>query len=391
MSRIPYLSQALIGRSRWMDFVMGAWFIFVAWMLTQIAFQTPLSAIGLELGIAPIIPVFDEDPNAMALMGGGLIGAGLGIALGAVGYLIHRNTEGGVRKAFAYVSGLGVVMSLVGMGLLVPAMGGDMSDASQDWLGNILGASPMAYALLLLSFCGAIVGAWLVQRFIHGRTFTSLLTAASRYRWKRMVWVLLLTWGVYALTTFVFSTMGIGGEIYANPERSRMLPFVVATLLFIPIQCAAEEIMFRGYFNQALGRYIPSAMVVFLITSVAFGALHLANPEIAAAKEDGTFWLAFGGYTLFGFILSIMVWIDNGLEAAIGVHIANNAWAATFINYEGSVLPIPGLYLSSPTSTDTLTGLVAMALVTFGVWVTRKPHIPGDPLANPAYSTVPAA
>ena len=387
MSRIPYLAQALRGRSRWTDFAIGAWFIVLAWVITQLMFQSPIGAIGQELGIAMVAPDIPSDKATIARLALGALAAVVGIFLGAVGYLIHRNTRGGVRRAFGIMSSIGVAMSIVGTIVVVPAMsGGDANAAAQEWIGAILAVSPMAYALLLLSFAGAIIGAWLVQRFVHGRTFTSLLTAASRYRWGRMVWVLLLTWGVYAVTTFVFSAMGLGGETYANPDRSKMLPFVLATLLFIPVQCAAEEIMFRGYFNQALGKYIPSAAVVFAITSIAFGAMHLANPEIATAKEEGTFWYAFAGYTLFGFFLSVMVWIDNGLEAAIGVHIANNAWAATFINYEGSVLPIPGLYISSPSSTDTWTGLAALALVMLGVWITRKPiAVLGDPLADPAY------
>ena len=393
MSRIPYLAQALVGRSRWYDFAIGAWFILLAWIVSQLVFQTPLTAISTELGLDAMMAdntaamLEQVEANAAQAALGGLM-ALLGVVIGVVCYLIHRNTQGGVSRAMGILSGIGVAASLVGAGLLVPAMGGASNEASSAWLGALLSASPLAYALLLLSFVGAFVGAWLVQRFVHGRTFLSLLTAARRYRWMRMVWVLLLTWGVYALTTFVFSSMGIGGEIYINPERSRMLPFVVATLLFIPIQCAAEEIMFRGYFNQALGKYIPSALVVFAITSIAFGAMHLANPEIATAKEEGTFWLAFSSYVLFGFLLSVMVWIDNGLEAAIGVHIANNAWAATFINYEGSVLPIPGLFLSSPAPTDIVTGLVALGLVTLGVWMTRKPMgVGNDPLADPAYAT----
>ena len=154
-----------------------------------------------------------------------------------------------------------------------------------------------------------------------------------------------------------------------------MLPFLVMTLLFIPIQASAEEVMFRGYFNQALARVIPSTLAVFAVTSLAFGALHLANPEIAAAKDDGTFWIAFAGYTLFGFALSLTVWFDNGLEAACGVHIANNVFAATFINYENSVLPIPGLWLteSAGVAEDSLMALLFISAVTLVLWWTRRP------------------
>jgi len=377
MRTIAYLDQAKLGRARWYDFVIGAWFLFIGWILGQLLFVMPIGEIaaGLDIQMSS-----EEDMEAVAavveespMTGLGSLLMLLSAAIVPITYLISRNTSEGVRKAFGIICGVFVALSVLGLVMAFPLLMASNTEEANDVMGQIIGQSPVAYGLILFSFIGAIIAAWLVQRFIHYRTMTSLITAAAKVRWMRIVWVLLLTWGVYAVMAFV-SVHILGAEVYANPERSRMLPFVIATLLFIPIQCAAEEIMFRGYLNQALARFIPNILVVFAITSILFGALHLANPEIGAAKENGTFWLVASSYVLMGFMFSVLVWIDNGLEAAIGVHIANNAWAATFINMETSVLPVPGLYLSKDSGGEMMaTGLIMMGLVILGVWLTRKP------------------
>ena len=371
-TRIPYLEQALVGRSRWWDFVFGAWFLFAGWILFQALFASPITDIGRELGIEPNEAQMEAMEAVMTP--GVLLGMTMLLVSGLlvpIAYIISRTTDKDVGKIFGIMAMAGVVASVLSIAVVAPALTGAM--AEDDPTLQVLGQSALAYGLLLFSFIGAFVAGWLVQRFIHYRTFHSLITAAARIRWGRIGWTLLATWGVYAVLAFVSVNM-LGQEVNPNPERSRMLPFVIATVLFIPIQCAAEELIFRGYLNQALGRFIPSALIVFALSSLAFGSLHLANPEIGAAQESGTFWIVASSYVLFGFILSLMVWIDNGLESAIGVHIANNAWAAIFINYENSVLPVPGLFIAGePGSGDTWLSLLGLAAVLAIVWVTRKP------------------
>lgn len=374
MTRIPYLAQANVGRSGLTDFIAGAVFILAAWIAGQFMGAIPLGTIGMDDRFAEEIAAMQRAsgmPSAAAAFGVlGTIGGVLAIGLGYAMYRTLAGAGGRVGQALVWLGALAGVA-----GLIAATQGSDpaQGEASQAWLGAVLGASPAAYGTLLAGFGGAILGAWGVQRWVHSRSFRSLLTAARRFRWSRVVWTLLLTWGIYAALLWVM-TLVSDPNVYPNPERGRMLPFVVATLLFIPIQCAAEEIMFRGYFNQALGRFIPNALAVFAITSLAFGLMHIANPEVASAREEGNFALVTSGYVLFGFFLSLMVWIDNGLEAAIGVHTANNAWAAIFVNYEGSVLPIPGLFLTTPDPTrDGWLLLVTLGLVLGGVWLTRRP------------------
>jgi hypothetical protein len=64
--------------------------------------------------------------------------------------------------------------------------------------------------------------------------------------------------------------------------------------------------------------------------------------------------------------------MDNGLESAIGFHAANNTFAAIFVNYEGSVLPVPSLFMAEPDlNLDTPLMLISLALITAILYKTR--------------------
>ena len=79
-------------------------------------------------------------------------------------------------------------------------------------------------------------------------------------------------------------------------------------------------------------------------------------------------------YFFFGFVACLLVWMDGGLESAIGFHAANNTFAAVFVNYEGSVLPTPSLFMATPnTVIDIPVSLAAMALIALILYKTRKP------------------
>ena len=68
-------------------------------------------------------------------------------------------------------------------------------------------------------------------------------------------------------------------------------------------------------------RWLP-----LVITSVVFGAMHLANPEI-----DKLGYILLVHYIGTGFLLGIMTLMDEGLELALGFHAANNLVASILV------------------------------------------------------------
>ena len=64
-----------------------------------------------------------------------------------------------------------------------------------------------------------------------------------------------------------------------NKRISNLIDY---SCMFVPIQTTVEEIVFRGYLMQGFGHWLNSRFMALFLTSVIFGSLHIANPEITA-------------------------------------------------------------------------------------------------------------
>ena len=227
--------------------------------------------------------------------------------------------------------------------------------------------------LILLSFPASLIAPYLGQKFLHNRSIQSLHTAASNIRWSRGLQAFFVTWIVLGSFTAVLHFTGIS-PVRSNFGAERFISYSLVCLLFLPLQSGTEEIIFRGYLNQGFHHLIKNKWVVFTTTSLMFMAMHLTNPEALAGKESGLHVLTMSSYFLFGFIACLMVWMDDGLESAIGFHAANNTFAGIFVNYEGSVIPTPSLFMAtSNPKIDVFIAMASLGLIALIMWRTRKP------------------
>ena len=372
----PYFLQTENGESRWWSWLIGFWFILFGWIVAQ----------NVIFGPAPIVVAESHPEIADAFNQASfdliddigqekfLATAGLTLMFTLftiIGWIVNRNSRDTVRHVFGWITGISAALSVYFGGKFI-VLGS--SEKISSALNKMLEVSPVAYGLMLASFPGTLVGVYLVQKFINKRTITSLHTAASKIDWMRILYAIGLTVGVFGLVTFITHITGIS-TVKATFDPSRFWYFAIATILFIPLQSATEEIIFRGYLNQGFGHFISNKWIVFAITSAAFASMHLANPEAQSGAEQGGLMhlIVMSHYFLFGFILSVMVYFEDGLEAAIGVHAGNNLFAAMFVNYEGSVLPTPSLYLASPNpNLDIPIGVGTLALIAWILYKTRK-------------------
>lgn len=226
---------------------------------------------------------------------------------------------------------------------------------------NAIAGSPLLYAVLLVSFLFPFFATFFVVKSFHNRFARTVLTAASRFRWKRCFTAAAITFLAAGGLAAFGHVMGFA-PIAFTFDANVFFFFAIVSLLLIPFQSAAEEIVVRGYFNQGIGHYVNNKWVVFVITSALFALLHLANPESQSGAEAGAsqHLLVMGAYFMFGFLLSVIVYFEGGLEAVIGVHIANNLFVAVFVNYEGSALPTPTVFMAP--ASDGLTAFVSTVL-----------------------------
>ena len=370
-----YFKEAFTGESRWWSWIMVFWFTILGWIVVQIPITGPIPDIaanadpelGAEIARATESMMAGVEPIAILIAFSLFF---IGTIIGGICWIINRATKDTTRKVFGVLTGIGVAMSIIGFFKLVGLINDPEANAT---LTKAMGVSPVAYMLFLLVFPASLIALYLGQKFIHKRTILSLHTAAKKIRWSRGMQAFLLTWAVLGSFVVVGHFSGLS-PINTNFDAGRFAIYALVSLIFIPMQSGTEEIVFRGYLNQGFTHILKNKWIAFIITSVLFACLHLSNPEALKGAEDGILLLTMSSYFLFGFIACLMVWMDDGLESAIGFHAANNTFAAIFVNYEGSVLPTPSLFMASPnTAIDVPISLAAMGLIAFILYKTRKP------------------
>jgi membrane protease YdiL (CAAX protease family) len=152
-------------------------------------------------------------------------------------------------------------------------------------------------------------------RLLHRRRAIWLWSVSPGVRWR-----FLLACFLAGLVVLVGLQFILSGVPVLKPQNG-IAGFVVAILVTSPIQAAAEEVFFRGYLTQALGLVSRRQWFPVVGSALMFALFHgVQNPPL--------FFHRFS----FGFIMGALVWRTGGLEASIGVHVANNLgaflWAA---------------------------------------------------------------
>ena len=137
----------------------------------------------------------------------------------------------------------------------------------------------------------------------------------------------------------------------------QFLWLVIISVVMIPLQTTCEEYGFRGYLAQGIGSWMRNRWAVLIITSVAFGLMHSANPEV---KEYG-YGIMMAQYITMGLILGVVTLLDDGIEVAMGIHAANNIFASVLLTFKGSVLPTAALFMAK--ETDPVTDFVSVVVV----------------------------
>ena len=196
-------------------------------------------------------------------------------------------------------------------------------------------------AMMLLTGVFGVLSVKYVVKFLHKRSFVSVITSRSNIDWKRVLFGFFLIFGVQAITLFL-GYGGDSGELIWNFKPMPFFILVIISFLLFPFQIGTEELLFRGYLMQGFGVSTKSKLAALIITSLLFGLMHGANPEVAAL-----------GYTVMvfyigtGFLYGISTLMDDGMELALGMHAANNIAASIFITATWTVMQTDALYIDT--------------------------------------------
>jgi len=232
-----------------------------------------------------------------------------------------------------YVAGLAIIVVAVILGqlpytiiLIAKAVEAGLNLQKLD-LSQTMGLieSNLNLFLMLLSFAAGFLGVFFVVKTLHKQTIRSLTTSRSKIDWKRF-WFAFLFWGIISSGLVLV-------DHYMSPENYifnfKLVPFLILAaiaIVLVPIQTSFEEYLFRGYLMQGIGVVCKNKWVPLIVTSVLFGLLHIANPEI---EKLGYILLVH--YIGTGFFLGVITLMDEGLELALGFHAANNLFTALLV------------------------------------------------------------
>jgi uncharacterized protein len=197
--------------------------------------------------------------------------------------------------------------------------------------------APLSIACLILLF-------WV--KFVHQQSITSLTTSRPKVDWKRILFSFSL-WSVITVGTTLISFYFQPEDFVFNFKLQPFLIFLVLAIALIPLQTSFEEYLFRGYIMQGLGVVTKSRLIPFITTSVLFGIMHIANPEV-----DKMGYVILIYYIGTGFFLGILTLMDEGLELSLGFHAANNLVGALLITSDWSAFQTHSIFkdVSNPTA-----------------------------------------
>lgn len=184
--------------------------------------------------------------------------------------------------------------------------------------------------LLMLSFAFAFLAIYLVIKYLHKQTFLSVTTSRNKMDWKRFFFSFSI-WGIFTIasTVIMYCVNPEGFEINFKPIPFAIL--AVIAIILIPIQTSTEEYIFRGYLMQGFANLAKNKWFPLVMTSVIFGTMHIANPEV---QKLGYIIMIY--YIGTGLFLGILTLMDEGMELALGFHAANNLIAALLITSDWS-------------------------------------------------------
>lgn len=197
-------------------------------------------------------------------------------------------------------------------------------------------------ALMMSMFACTLLFFYLTVTFFQKKTLSSIMTGFEKIRWNRYffsfsIWgtlIIILTVGSYFLSPETF-------ELKFDFTKFSLL--LIVSIIFIPIQTATEELLFRGYLMQGFGIAFKNGILPLIITSVLFGLMHGTNPEV---KTHGLL-VMMPYYILFGAFLGVITLLDEGSELAMGIHCANNLISALLISSKNSVLQTDAIFFTS--------------------------------------------
>lgn len=236
-----------------------------------------------------------------------------------------------------------------------------MAVAMNAVLGNPVGGW-QELLVQLSTFIPFFIATPLVWRYLLKRPIAELVRWDGRARWGRIGYGFTVWFGL-AVTSSGLNFVLAPDAYDFTFSLGAFIPFLVVALLLLPIQTSAEEFFFRGWLIRWAER--RSTLVIVMISGTVFALPHLGNPE-----AKGHELAALAAWFVLGAGWAYVSVRDQGIELALGAHLANNLFAILFVAYGNAALPTSAVVTTPELNLDA-TAIAISVLMALFIFLTR--------------------
>lgn len=227
-------------------------------------------------------------------------------------------------------------------------------------------------ALYSLGSIAAFIPAiWLASKIVKDRPFSSYGSISGGFDIKLFLKFILVALVPIGIPVAVSALLGA--------ERLGAMQFTVlgliACIILTPLQCIAEEYLFRGLIMQTIGGWFRIPVLAIILQAAVFASQHPYN--IYGVLE----------VFLAGVLMALTVYFTDGLEAASAAHFVNN-FTLFFINGLGFKTITADAELSSLIESVVIDSLFLIVVIFL---VKKKNFIKRPELVMPESASAPEA
>ena len=136
-------------------------------------------------------------------------------------------------------------------------------------------------------------------KIVKDRPFSSY--ASSRGGWNYKLYFKSLLIPFIIMIIFEGISVAFNG---AEGTSHFSIGFFIACLILVPLQCIAEEYVFRGLIMQTFGSWLNIPVLAVILQSIVFGIMHGYNS------------LGNISIVISGLLMGILAWKSNGIEVS---------------------------------------------------------------------------
>ncbi|MGN0070614.1 MAG: lysostaphin resistance A-like protein [Atopobiaceae bacterium] len=273
------------------------------------------------------------------------------------------------------------MFALGASGILSPfevlmAQSGDLTtDDLMNEAMQLMTGSGLGIALLLVLVILLLPALWIAMNAARLGGFRTLSSVEGHLRWKRIGRLIVPVLLVFAIGNAAELAIAciLSGEVPALSIPS--LSYILAILVLVPFQSAAEEYAYRGFLMQTFGSWIPVAVIPLVLQALIFMGSHTYN-----------IW-GLLAILVFGLIGGILALQTGGLEASIAFHASNNICAFLFSALLGAnalAADATPLDMALSVALDIVVFFVILHIAKKQGWLLGKDSQPAVPASEPA-------